>query len=297
MILILENGKQLRGDAIKFAVVRSDLAPIPATFEAEIRDDAEIRRFLLEGKVIEANGDRFRIIKLPDTTAARESQGKRSLRFVRIIALLESCHTTAFVRQKAIIKENATLAEIYRAAGASLRAIDADFAVPRFYCQVGQAPTFPIAQILQEEGGVVRWKAGKMKFFRNQDLFKQKPVLTLTDNADENVISGFQERHEIPWFYSTAADGSFVHGNRDKPRSVRYMPFKNTLRLHNMTRCLVQRKISKTHYAARVAAGDLVGIEGSNSLAIVTAAHVFKSGTDGAGSEQYTKLWLSGLSV
>lgn len=297
MIIILGGGKQLRGDAIKMAVVRSDLAPVPATLEAEIRDDAETRRYLQEGKIIEANGDKFRIIKLPDTQVARESQGKRSLRFIKVIALLDSCHAAAFVRQKAIIKENATLVQVYKAAGASLTAVDADFAIPRFYCQVGQAPTFPIAQILQEEGGVVRWKLGKMRFFRNQDLFKQKPVITLPDNADENVVSGFQERHEIPWFYSTGQDGAFIHGNKDKPRTARYAPHKNQLRLHNMTRCLVQRKVSKISYSARLAAGDLIGIQGSSPLAIVTAAHVFKGGTDGTGSDQYTKLWLSGLSV
>jgi hypothetical protein len=295
MIVILENGKQIRGDGIRSAVYRSDLAPIPATLEIEIRDDNDIRRFIVEGKTIEANGDRFRIVK-SNLVTDRESQGKRGISFTHVIGLLESCHTAAFVRQKAIIKENASLAEIYRAAGASIRAIDADFPVPRFYCQIGQAPTFPIAQILQEEGGVVRWKSGKMRFFRNQDLFRQKPVMTLPDNADENVVSGFQERHEIPWFYSTAPDGSFVHGNRTKSRSAGYSPHKNSLRLHNMTRCLVRQKISKIHFSGRLAAGDLIDISGSKALVITTAAHIWQSGTDGlVGTGQYTRLWLSGL--
>jgi hypothetical protein len=295
LIIILGNGKQLRGDMIKSAVVRSDLAPIPATLEAEIRDDSEINRFISEGKSIEANGDLYRIIKAKKADN-RKVQGKRDMTFTHIIGLLESCHAVAFVRQKAIIKENATLAEIYRAAGATLKAIDADFAIPRFYCLVGKAPTFPIAQVLQEEGGVVRWKGGKMRFFRNQDLFRQKPVMTLPDNADENVISGFQERHEIPWFYSIGQDGAFVYGNREKSRSAVFVPFKNALRLHNMTRCLVRRKVSKIQYAGRLAAGDLVDITGSSPLAIATAAHVFKGGADGGSAEQYTRLWLSGLS-
>jgi hypothetical protein len=296
MILIAENGKQLRGDMIRLAVVRSDLAPIPATLEAEIRDTDEFRRFLLEGKNIEANGDRFRIIKISEPTV-REAQGKRGIKFLRVTALLEPCHATAFVRQRAIIKENATLAEIYRAADATLKSIDADFEVPRFYCLVGTAPTYAIAQVLQEEGGVVRWKAGKMRFFRNQDLFRQKPVLTIPDSADDNIVSGFQERHEIPWFYSVGSDGEFVYGNRTKARSTAYMPFKNALRLHNMTRCLVQRKISRQSYSPRLAAGDLIAIDGTDPLVIVTAAHVFRSGTDGKGAEQYSKLWLSGLST
>jgi hypothetical protein len=295
MILILENGQQLRGDMIRSAVVRSDLAPIPVTLETEIRYDEEIKRYLLEGKIIEANGDRFRIIK-NNKMEIREMQGKRGIIFIRIIGLLDSVHTAAFVRKKAIIKENSTLTEIYRATGATLKAIEADFDVPRFYCPIGQVPTFQIAKILQEEGGVVRWKAGKMKFFRNPDLFKQKPVMALPKNADENVISGFQERHEVPWFYSTKPDGSIIYGNREKTRTTGFSPFKNTLRLNNMTRCLIQRKVAKVYYFARIAAGDLIEIYDSDPLVVVTAAHAFQSGTDGSGVKQYTRLWLAELS-
>jgi hypothetical protein len=63
-----------------------------------------------------------------------------------------------------------------------------------------------------------------------------------------------------------------------------------------MSRCLVQRKIiPKLAYNDGLRAGDLIEFIGANPLAIVTAAHVFQSGTDGSGSNQYTKLWLSGL--
>jgi hypothetical protein len=214
---------------------------------------------------------------------------------VKITALLDACHPVAFVRQQSIIKENASLAEIYRATGATLKAIDADFAVPRFSCFVGQVPSFHIARALQEEGGVVRWKSGKMTFFRLPDLFKQKPIMTLPDNASENITSGFLERHEVPFFYSLADDGSFVYGNRNKSRTARFVPFKNALRLQNMTRCLVTRKVSKISYAGQLAAGDLISIAGADPLVIVTAAHAFFSGTDGSGSNQYSRLWLANL--
>jgi hypothetical protein len=294
LIIIPSNGQQLRGDLIKSAVLRSDLAPVPATLEADIRVDDELKKLLAEGKTLTAGGHDFRIIKSVRVTG-RDSQGQHDMSAVKITALLDACHSIAFVRQRAIIKENAKLAEIYRAAGATLKAIDADFAVPRFSCFVGDTPSFHIARALQEEGGVVRWKNGKMTFFRLPDLFKQKAVMTLPDNASENVESGFLERHEIPSFYSVDASGAIIQGNQTKTRSVRFSPHTNALRLQNMSRCLVQRKISKISYAGQLAAGDLIDIYGASPLVVVTAAHVYESGTDGGGSNQYSRLWLAGL--
>jgi hypothetical protein len=295
LILTLPNGRQLRGDIIKSAILRSDLAPVPASLEAEIRVDDELKKLLAEGKIITAGGDNFRIVK-SEGGAGRESQGQHDTSAVKITALLDACQPVAFVRQKSIIKENASLAGIYRATGATLKAIDADFAVPRFSCFVGQTPSFHIARALQEEGGVVRWKSGKMTFFRLPDLFKQKTVMTLPGNAFDDIESGFLERHEVPFFYSLADDGSFVYGNRNKSRTARFVPFKNALRLQNMTRCLITRKVSKRlTYAPKLAAGDLISIAGADPLVIVTAAHAFFSGTDGSGSNQYSRLWLAGL--
>jgi len=299
MILFLESGKQLRGDLIKSAVLRSDLAPVPVTLEADIRagdDNDELDRLLAEGRKLSlASGEALHIVKSV-RTASRMVQDKREVAAHRITALLEPCLGVAYVRSRAIIKENAALSAIYRAAGATLRAVDADFPVPRFYCPVGETPTFHIARVLQEEGGAVRWKAGRLQFVRLPDLFKQKPVITLPDNASDDVDGGFVERHEIPWFFSLDASGTAVFGARDKPRTVRYAPFQNAQRLRNMTRCLVYRKKMKISFNARIGAGDLIAFAGGEKLAVITAAHAFASGTDDGGvSDTTTRLWLGAL--
>lgn len=296
MILTLSNGKPLRGDIIKSAILRYDMSPVPATLEAEIRIDDDLRKLLGEGKIINCNGNDFRIIK-PVSASGREAQGQHDSSVLHITALLDVCHPVTFVRQRAIIKENVVLSEIYRATGATLKAVDGDFKVNRFNCMVGGVPSFHIASLLQEEGGVVFWKSGKLKFVSLPDLFKQKTVMSLSDNASENIVSGFLERHEIPSFYSLSATGEVVHGNRDKARSSKFVPGKNQQQLINMSRCLVQRKvIPKLAYNDKLFAGDLIEFIGKSQLVIVTAAHVFQSGTDGSGSNQYTKLWLGGLS-
>lgn len=297
MLLRFETGKEIRGDVLLQACLRYDLAPVPATLEADIRTgDEEAEKLLAEGRILEAgNGEKYHIVKSV-RAINRQSQGERQMSARRVTALLDNVKDIAFVRSRAIVKENATLSAVYKAAGASIPPVESDFPVPRFYCLAGDTPSFHIARALQEEGGALRWKAGKMSFFRLADFFAQKPVVTLPDNATDNVESGFLERHEAPWFFSLEADASFIHGNRTKPRSVAFSPFKDAGRLMNMTRCLVHRKVMKITYNAKVAAGDLVQIADGPKLVIVTAAHVYETGSDeGTAGRAYTRLWLAGL--
>lgn len=294
MILFLSNGRQIRGDLIDQAILRSDLSPIPVTLEADIRagdDDFEAR--LQEGQLLKTvSGDEFYIIK-SERTASRASLGDKELAGFRITALLNCCLSVAYVRSRAIIKENATLSAIYRAAGASVPSIQSDFPVPRFYCPIGQTPTFHIARVLQEEGGVVRWKNSKLQFIRLQGILDGKVVRTLPETAALDVNTGFLERHEVPWFFSLDEAGGVVFGNRDKPRSVQFSPFKNVQRLRNMTRCLIHRKTAKILYDINICAGDVIAFTGGTKYAVITAAHVFKSGsTDGGATEAFTRLWL-----
>lgn len=297
MIIMLKDGNQIRGDLIKSAVVRSDLAPIPLTLEAEIRSgDDELDKMLAEGEILSlSNGDSLHIVKSV-RTADRTTQGEREMAGMKITALLAPCRDVAYVRSRAIIKEDAPLSAIYKAAGASVQSVDADFPVPRFYCPVGETPTFHIARVLQEEGGAVRWREGRLEFVRLPDLFNQKAVMALPDNASDNVDGGFLERHHIPWFFSLEDSGAAVFGDQSKPRVVRYSPFKNTQRLRSMTRCLIHRKTSRIDFDFRIGAGDLIEFPGDLKLVVITAAHVFSSGTDdGGASETYTRLWLGEL--
>lgn len=297
MILFLANGQQIRGDLVRSAVLRSDLAPVPLTLEADIRSgDASMDALLKEGQVLSTGGgDALHIVKSV-RSSGRHTQGERALEGVRVTALLSACKEAGYVRRQAIIKEGASLSAIYKAAGATIKEIGADLAVARFCCPVGQVPAFQMAQVLQEEGSAVRWKGGRLVVTRLPDLFKQTPVMTLPDNASDDTDSGFLERHQVPWFFSLDANGAAVFGNRDKPRTVRYVPFKDAQRLRNMTRCLVRRKTVRIDYNSRIGAGDLVAFAGGAKLAVITVAHVFSSGSDdGGSSDTYSKLWLGEL--
>lgn len=293
MILTLENGKQLRGDLILSAILRSDLAPIPVTLEAEIRAGEEgFDGQLAEGKLLTlATGDTLHIVK-SERIVRPYVQGSRILDGFRVTALLAACLPVAYVRSRAIVKEDATLSAIYRAAGASV-SVKSDFPVKRFSCLIGDVPSFQIARVLQEEGGVVRWKSKRLEFLPLRGLNAADAVRTLPGRATEDEDAGFLERHAVPWFFSLDSAGGFIYGNRDKPRSVRYAPFKTEIQLRNMTRALIRRRVVKTGYDQRICAGDCVTFEDGAKYTVLTAAHCFSNGSEeGGASDQHTRLWL-----
>ena len=294
MILYLSDGKQIRGDLLKSAVLRSDLAPVPLTLEAEIRSGDEVfDPQLEEGKTLGlATGEKLYIVKSTRVTAPL-AQGGRPYDGFRVTAILENCLKVAYVRERAIVKENASLSAIYRAAGASIPGIAGDFPVKRFTCLVGDTPTFHIARILQEEGGVVRWKRNRLEFLSLMALQQQDAGRTIPGNASSATNGGFLERHQVPSFYSLDDAGAFVQGNRAKPRAAAFSPFKNAIQLRSMTRCLVTKMNARIAYDQRLCAGDVVRFTTGEKYIIVTAAHVFESGTDDGGAgEEYSRLWL-----
>ena len=121
MILFLADGKQIRGDLIKSAALRYDLAPIPVTLEAEIRaGDDDMEKRLAEGQLVSVGtGDSLRIVKSVKA-AGRAAQGERQMTAIRITAMLVSCQRAEFVRCFAMIKVLVSFSEIFRGAGSLL---------------------------------------------------------------------------------------------------------------------------------------------------------------------------------
>lgn len=294
MLILLENGKQIRGDLIQKAIIRSDLAPVPMSLEVTVKAGEEnFDKWLQEGKTLTATGNVFQIIKSSYAEDRNSGAGERKNAVFEVIALLQACADIAYVRKTAVIKENTSILQIYRSLGAKLKAVENDVPIERFSNFAGDTSSFLINRVLQEQGGVVRWKNSKMEFIRIRDLFKQKPALTLPENASDRVETEFLERHEVPWYFSLSPDGNFIHGDRAKARTVEYTPFKNQQQLINMSRCLVRRKVMNIKLNQKIGAGDLIQFSNGEKLAVMTAAHSFKNGADGENSaETITRLWL-----
>jgi hypothetical protein len=292
MRIELQDGSVLAGDSLISAIHRTDLTPVPASVELEVRDTDAVVEQLQEGATFNAgfDGDAFRVIKVERRRDGAIVQGDTDVRGARITALLDSCHQISFRRQQAVGLESTSMARVYRACGATAPVVE-DFAVQRFVCLAGEVPSFAVARALQEEAAVARLSESKLRFSRIADLPGQEPVSRIERDEAENVESGFLERQTVPWFFSTNSSGAQVFGDRSRPRVAAFLPRTGPRQLNNMTRALVLRKVVTGRLAAHINAGDCVSVAGE-PFVVITAAHVVESGSDGGPANQYSRLWL-----
>lgn len=288
--MIVVNG--LRGDMVLEAILRSDLAPIPLTFEGQLRTTPQTAVDYQDGKTITINETPFRIVKaLPVNNAGGGTVDGKPLSAVSITALPEACFAVAEPRRTAVIFDSATLSGIYRACGASTP-VAGDFSVAGFGALVGEIPTFQIARLLQEESAAMCWRDGRLRVMRLRDMLAQTPVGELDEANTEDVRSAFAEADQIPQYISTGADGSITVGaRRSASQAVEYVANRSARELNFMGKVLVRRKTTRQPLDITRRAGEVMSVRGT-PMAIMTAAHVQSVGADGGPAEQYTRLWL-----
>lgn len=290
LVLAGPNQQAIPGDILLRAVLRSDLAPVPQSLEVVVRDDPDFRSYWAEGQKLLAGRDQssFTVVKRGIDENSGLIQGPRRLGSINVIALMTSCAPIAQRMQRAVVREQASLGEIYRACGASA-AINSDFTVPRFTCLVGEVPSYPVAIALQEEAGVLSCRANKIYFRRLADMAAQKAVATLPEAANAGAHSQFLERHEIPFAYSTNDAGQIVLGRRESPRAAVYWPRTDQRVLNNLSVALVRRRVMQAEFSPDILAGDTIQV-GNTPLIVMTVAHVWD--TEGKDQTQYSKFWL-----
>lgn len=292
MLIHPKGGAALRGDLIRRVVLRSDLTPIPATAEVDVRTSTESDRALRQGEVIEVGAKRIpmRIVKTERVQGGGAIQGGREVSYIRATALLDSCAPVAQRLQRAIIREGASLGELYRACGASVT-IASDFTVPSWACYAGMTPSFEIAKALQEEAGALLYADGRVQFRRLRELVTQKPQQYLDGNQTAVVESDFLERHAVPYAFSTGPSGGFILGRREAARGVLYRPRADERIVRNLATALVIRRTYRNVLATDIGAGERFDVDGA-PMVVVTAAHVFEALGSGVEPEQYSKFWL-----
>lgn len=286
----------IRAGFILSACLRYDMAPIPVTFEAQIRLTSETALLIQDGELIRVNEIPMRIIKCePLRNAGGGVQGDLPLSAVSITAFPDALVGVARRRRAAVIFKNASFSSIYRACGATV-GVDGDMSIERFACFKGDVPTMQIAKVLQEESAVLIWKAGRVAVVRLRELLAQPPVASLTVTASEDVQSDFLEADEIPQYVSTGPDGKFVIGERrHEAQAVVYTPRKSVRALGLMGRVLVRRKVITGQPNLEVQAGAVLNVRGV-PMAVITAVHHMQNGTDGGDIAQYSRFWLGSLS-
>ncbi|MEJ7806813.1 MAG: hypothetical protein WKG03_12950, partial [Telluria sp.] len=156
----------IRSGFILSACLRYDMAPIPVTFEGQIRLTSETAPLIQDGELIRVNEIPFRIIKCePLRNAGGGVQGDQPLSAVSITAFPDALVGVARRRRAAVICMDSTFSSIYRSCGATA-GVDGDMNIGRFACFKGEVPTVQLARVLQEESAVLVWKAGRVKVVR-----------------------------------------------------------------------------------------------------------------------------------
>lgn len=281
----------IRGDLLGRVVLRTDLTPVPSTVEIEFRPDKTTSAIVVGATVkVGPSALEYLIVRVQSPQDGAPIQGGRRLPHVRAIGLLASCAAIANPLQRAVIKEGATLGEIYRACGAQVR-IDSDFNVPQFSAFVGMTPSYAIAQVLQEEAGALVCSGARIQFRRLLELRDAKAARVVDDDICEKVESDLLERLAIPFGVSTSPDAGFVVGRRAEARRAQYRPRADLRILNNLGTVLTARRKLRGILATEFNAGTRFDVGGLR-LIVITAAHVAER-DEGAGSMQaYSQFWL-----
>lgn len=292
-MLIYPQGaaEPLRGDLLKRVVLRTDLTPVPSTVELQFRRSAETEA-LAKDTVIRVGQDKtqYTLVKVQEPQDGAPVQGSRQTGYVRAIGLLTSCVAIASPLQRAVIREGASLGEIYRACGAQVR-IDSDFTVPQFSAFRGMTPSEEIAKALHEESGVLIYTSGRIQFRRLAELRAAPAEITMTEDACEVVASGLLERQAVPFAISTSPSGAAVLGKIEAGRTAVYRPRADQRVVNNLSTALVLRRKARSLLAMQHNAGMRVDIAGAPHV-VITAAHVFERDETEGIAEHFTQFWL-----
>lgn len=293
MYIVLFDGTLLLSSDLIECVIRTDCVPIPVSVELVVKYNDKNIEAMAKGQTFTIGSQSYKLEVVHQEVAKHPLQ-QDGVQYGAIIvtAMLAGCKDIGFFKRRAIILKDSSLGGIYRACGSTVR-IANDFTVPRFSCLIGEVASKSIARVAQEEGGITVYRDGKINFIRLEDLFTQKPVLTLSNDSLNAIDSGFLERHLVDTFYSLEPTGKIVLGNDKKDRGRTYIPRTSARILNNLSKCLVTIRNGIIGFNPSINAGDAIAV-GDTVMAVITAAHYY-AGDSSNEPNQYTRIWLGVL--
>lgn len=295
MQIMLENGTVLKSDSIVESFLRWDGVPIPGTVEFQVILSDDIKPFLEIGKKITIGDDHFEFniqkVSIFESPIIRDGQ---QVILGAYIAILEGLQSLIEPRSHAVILEDTSMGQIYRACGSRVK-IGADVPALKFYCFVGDTPTFSIAKIMGEESVLVYYsKQKRIEFLRLQALMQQSPKHFIPPAAVAWIQNDTVLKHEIKTYQTVNSDGATIEGELKKQAVAAIKPNRDARRLQNLSTVLVVVGTVTRELYPGFMAGDIVQV-GERKLVILTAVHAFKSGVLGDATVSASKIYLAEL--
>lgn len=286
------NGQVISAQDVIKSTIRTDCAPVPVTIELLIRYTQQNELSLKKGAILTTSQNyTFEIVE-SHKKVIQKIQDDTQYGVLSVTGIHSGCINLCTLKNSAIFLRNTSLSAVYKACGATAKT-GTNFSIPEFSCLIGELATEKIAQICQEEGGAVFFRNGRIEFLRLEDIFTQKPVISLRDDVIEKEDTDFLQPHLVSSFFSTRVDGGLAKGDFKTPRKRDFIARTPERILFNLSKCLIRKRIVPISYNPNINAGDCIEVNGVN-MAIMTAAHVYEN-DNGQDIKQYTRLWLGVL--
>lgn len=291
-MFISVDGQTISAQDVIKSTIRTDCAPVPVTIELLIRYTQQNELSLKKGAILTTSQNyTFEIVESQKKVIPK-IQDDTQYGVLSVTGILSGCINLCYLKNTAIFLRNTSLSAVYKACGSTTKT-GINFNIPEFSCLIGELATEKIAQICQEEGGAIFFRNGRIDFLRLEDIFTQKPIISLRDDVIEKEDTDFLQSHFVASFFSTKIDGGLAKGDFRSPRKREFVARTPERILFNMSKCLIRKRTVPISYNPNINAGDCIAVNDVN-MAVLTAAHVYEN-DNGEDIKQYTRLWLGVL--
>lgn len=288
-VVIEKSGKVIGLDKIASSILRTDLTPVPVSFEFTVKLDEELKNQLVKGAVllVSDNEVSLTIVKKIELNTQMVLDDQR-VSIASFIAVLTGCESLIDPLENAIILSDTSFAQAYRAAGCRLK-FDKDIPLSAYIAPFGSWATKALAAYFQEEAALPFFKNGRMNVQRISKFFEAEATL-IDASAVAWISNPTVENKVLSNYVSVAEDGAMVQGTSSNKTS-HYYPDADARILKNLNTVLVTRGTVTRSIDTSINAGDIFLINDKKYI-VLTAAHQFNSGALGGGTNQASRYWI-----
>ncbi|MNG53791.1 hypothetical protein D3C78_54470 [compost metagenome] len=155
-IVITASNKLISASELMLATLRSDLVPVPLSFEFSVKSNRELEEQLKEGaEILVGNISQPFVIVLVQPVKSQTVKDDRRIGAISCIAVLSGCQKLIVNSDKAVIQSETSFNSAIRACGARNIRLGDDLPLPEFICLKGRLPTARLALYLQQEAAVI----------------------------------------------------------------------------------------------------------------------------------------------
>ena len=207
-IVIAATNKLISASELMLATLRTDLVPVPLSFEFSVKATPELEAQLKVGaEILVGNINQPLEIVLVQPIKSQTIKDDRRIGAISCIAVLSGCKKLLTHAERAAILEQTSFNSAIRACGTRNIRLGDDLPLPEFICLKGSLPTARLALYLQQEAAVICFRNNKLCVLKLDAIFKQEPVMKLDSSEVHWLSSDQREKLQKSSYVSVEQDG------------------------------------------------------------------------------------------